>query len=140
MKKHLNILGPLYLIFGLLGVLVALGFLNAYFGYWTPPGKMKLLFSTSGWGSVLVFLFALVSLPGIIAGVGLLRGKPWARFLVLVLAFVNLMNIPLGSMLGIYAIWVVLNTEVVNPLERLGSQEPFDRVFPPYHGLSHHSK
>lgn len=133
MKKHFNLLGTLYIVFGLLGVLVSLGFLNAYFGYWTPPGKMKLLFSTSGWGSVLVFLFAVVSLPGIVAGLGLLKEKNWARFLVLVLAFVNLMNLPLGSMLGIYTIWVVLNTESVPPLEKLGSQEPFDRVFPPYH-------
>lgn len=133
MQKHLKTLGTLYIVFGMLGVLVSLGFLNAYFGYWMPPGKMKLLFSDSGWGSVLVFLFAVTSVPGIVAGLGLLKGKNWARFLLLVLAFVNFMNIPLGSMLGIYTIWVVMNTEVVSPLEKLGGQEPFDRVFPPYH-------
>lgn len=132
MQKHLKTLGTLYVVFGLLGVLVSLGFLNAYFGYWTPPGKMKLLFSDSGWGSVLVFLFAVASVPGIVAGLGLLKGKNWARFLLLVLAFVNFMNIPLGSMLGIYTIWVLMNTEAVPPLQKLGSQEPFDRVFPPY--------
>lgn len=138
MKKHINVLGAFYLLFGLLGGLVALGFANTYFGYWTPPEKMKFLFSTSGWGSVLVFLFAVVSVPGIIAGIGLLLQKPWARFLALVLAFINLMNIPLGSMLGIYAIWVLMNSEIVPPLEKLGTQEPFDRVFPPYHKLSRH--
>lgn len=136
MKKHVNILGAFYLLFGLLGALVALGFANTFFGYWMPPAKLRFLFSTSGWGSVLVFLFAVVSVPGVIAGIGLLLQKPWARFLALVLAFVNLMNIPLGSMLGIYAIWVLMNSEVVPPLEKLGTQEPFDRVFPPYHKLS----
>jgi hypothetical protein len=132
MKKHLNILGVCHILFGVLGAAVTLGFLNKFTGYWTMPEKVEFLFSTSGWGSVLVFLFALASLPAIVGGIGLLFGKPWARFVVLVLSFVNLMNIPLGSMLGIYAIWVVMNTEPVAPLEKLGSQEPFERVFPPY--------
>ncbi len=138
MKKHLNILGVCHILFGVLGAVVTLGFLNNFSGYWTMPEKVKFLFSTSGWGSVLVFLFALASLPGIVGGLGLLFNKPWARFVVLVLSFVNLMNIPLGTMLAIYAIWVVMNAQEVQPLDKLGSQEPFDRVFPPYHGLSRH--
>lgn len=138
MKRHVKTLGFVYILFGLLGTLVALGFAKVYFGGWTAPPQLRFLFGASGWSMVLVFLFALVSLPGIIAGLGLLMNKPWARFLALVLAFVNLMNIPLGSMLGIYAIWVLMNSEVVSPIEKLGSQEPFERVFPPYHKLSRH--
>ena len=39
---------------------------------------------------------------------GLLQRAPWARVLVLVMAFVSLINMPLGTALGIYTLWVLL--------------------------------
>jgi hypothetical protein len=49
---------------------------------------------------------------GFIAGWGLLQREPWARVLVLVVAFVSLFtNIPFGTALGIYTMWVLLPAE-----------------------------
>jgi hypothetical protein len=45
---------------------------------------------------------------GFFAGWGLLQREPWARVLTLVLAFLALFNIPLGTALGIYTLWVLL--------------------------------
>ena len=53
----------------------------------------------------------MVSLPGLITGIGLLKLQPWARIVGLVLAAINLINIPFGTVLGIYGLWVLLNKE-----------------------------
>ncbi|MEX1128255.1 MAG: hypothetical protein WEB50_06805 [Vicinamibacterales bacterium] len=66
-----------------------------------------------------VFLFA-VSLPGLITGFGLLSWKPWARILAIVLCAINLINIPIGTILGIYGLWVLLNKDT----ERLFEPQP----------------
>jgi len=56
------------------------------------------------------FLLA-ISLPGLIAGIGMLSFKPWARIIGIVLSAINLINIPFGTILGIYGLWVLLNKE-----------------------------
>jgi hypothetical protein len=42
------------------------------------------------------------------AGWGLLQREPWARMLTIVLSFLSLFNVPLGTALGIYGLWVLL--------------------------------
>jgi hypothetical protein len=53
----------------------------------------------------------LLSLPGLIAGVGLLNLRPWARTLAIVLSALNLLHVPFGTALGIYGLWVLLQEE-----------------------------
>jgi len=46
-----------------------------------------------------------------IAGWGLLQREDWARTLALVIAFIALLNVPLGTVLGIYTLWVLLPSQ-----------------------------
>src|SRR5512146_1123572 len=45
---------------------------------------------------------------GIIASVGLLQWQSWARVLMLVLGFISLPSLPIGTALGVYTLWVLL--------------------------------
>jgi len=46
---------------------------------------------------------------GFAVGWGLLQREPWARTVAVVLAFVSLFfNVPFGTALGIYTLWVLL--------------------------------
>ena len=45
---------------------------------------------------------------GFFAGWGLLHRESWARILALIVGFLALLNIPLGTALGIYTLWVLL--------------------------------
>lgn len=45
---------------------------------------------------------------GIVAGWGLLERRPWARMLAIVLGCVGLLDMPFGTGLGIYTLWVLL--------------------------------
>jgi hypothetical protein len=62
-------------------------------------------------GPAIAFFLVLTSLPGIIGGVGLLMWKNWARILVIILAVLDLFNIPIGTALGIYTLWVLFKDE-----------------------------
>ena len=46
---------------------------------------------------------------GIAAGLGLLQRQDWGRILVIVLGVISLINIPFGTALGIYTLWVLLS-------------------------------
>jgi len=63
---------------------------------------------------------AVCSLPGLIAGFGYLRHREWARITLLVVSFFSLINIPLGTLLGGYSIWVLMQDETI----RLGLPFP----------------
>jgi hypothetical protein len=56
----------------------------------------------------------LLSAPGIIAGVGLLGFHSWARILALVLAVLNLPGFPIGTLLGIYTLYALLDDDAAH--------------------------
>src|SRR5205823_11290374 len=50
----------------------------------------------------------IVGAAGIVAGWGLLQRYPWARLAAIALGCVNLLDMPLGTALGVYTLWVLL--------------------------------
>jgi hypothetical protein len=57
----------------------------------------------------MVFLFC--AGVGIAAGWGLLAQQPWARMLTIIFGAFSLVDIPFGTALGIYTLWVLLPAE-----------------------------
>lgn len=132
MNNHIKTLGVLYILFGLLGIIVTTVLLNALAGHGAILGKSRLPFSVSGFGLMLAIFFAAASAPGLVGGTALLLRQRWARFVLLALGFINLFNIPLGTILGIYTLWVLMRDESVAFLDPKGTVEPLPKVFPPY--------
>ena len=118
MQSHIRILAILHLIFGVLGLIFAL-FLLVLFGGLTgliglnAPGDEALVAVPliGGIGVMVVGFVALLSVPGVIAGVGLLSYRPWARTLTLILSAMMLLHVPFGTILGFYGFWVLLSKE-----------------------------
>jgi hypothetical protein len=54
------------------------------------------------------WLILLKAAVGFITGWGLLQREDWARTMALVIGFIALINIPLGTALGVYTLWVLL--------------------------------
>jgi hypothetical protein len=48
-----------------------------------------------------------LGLPGLIAGIGLLRRRNWGRILAIIVGFLNLINFPIGTVVGGYSLWVL---------------------------------
>jgi hypothetical protein len=59
-------------------------------------------------GVIGALFFVLLAVPGLVAGYGLLKQRPWARVLTLLLAVFELFQFPLGTALGVYAFVVLL--------------------------------
>ena len=53
--------------------------------------------------------------PGLLGGVGLLRGKPWARPLLIVLSVLAVIGFPIGTALGAFGLWVLLGKDYRPP-------------------------
>ena len=117
MREHVRILGILHIVFGALGILIAL-ILLAVFGV----GAMAIAMDgdadakvaapiMGGIGLVVCVLVAIFSIPGIAAGIGLLKYKGWARILALVISALNILSVPIGTAIGIYGFWVLLQQE-----------------------------
>jgi hypothetical protein len=111
--EHYRTLGILQIIYsglhalGGLGVIFVAKFvLGGMLGMANPrpPMFVQPLVEMIGW------CLLAVSAIGLIGGIGLLTRAPWARTLTLVAGFIELLNIPFGTALGIYAIWVLLST------------------------------
>jgi len=78
-----------------------------------PTGFLTALFSTLG---VIVLAKAFC---GFAAGWGLMKREGWARVLALVLAFISLFNIPFGTAVGVYTMWVLLPAQSQQEYEAL---------------------
>ena len=59
-------------------------------------------------GTAVASLLGVLAGPGLVAGFGLLARKSWARILAIVVAILGLLNFPLGTLIGLYVIWVLL--------------------------------
>jgi len=116
MDTHVKVLAALYIVFGILGTLFGiammalLGIIGVAGAASDPDAWMALPILGFTGAALGAFMLAL-SLPGIVAGIGLLKFKPWARILTIVLSALNLMNIPFGTILGVYGLWVMLSDE-----------------------------
>jgi hypothetical protein len=51
----------------------------------------------------------------------LLQKQQWARMIALVAGFIALLNIPLGTALGIYTIWVLMSSNAEEEYSKLAA-------------------
>ena len=117
MEQHIKMVGILNIVVGALGVLIALFFLVFFGGLAglvttdhdpdAPVGAAILGMI----GGIIFFALAIISVPSIIAGVGLVKFREWARVLGMVASVLHLFNVPLGTALGVYGIWVLSKDE-----------------------------
>lgn len=116
MDTHVKVLAFLYIIFGALGTLFGLGMMAllsfiGVAGAASDPDAWMAMPILGITGAALGVFILILSLPGVIAGFGLLKYRPWARILTIVLSALNLMNIPFGTIVGVYGLWVMLSDE-----------------------------
>jgi hypothetical protein len=115
MNKHIQIVAALHIALGALSLLGAIA-VFVVFGMATSVVISQGEHQAAGiLGIVAVALgsfLAVLALPGIIGGWALFSGRSWGRPLVLVLGAIHLINIPLGTALGIYTLWALLHEPV----------------------------
>ena|SRR5271155_1861409 len=113
-REHVRLLGILWMAYSALHVVAGIGAIvvaNTIFGRYIhiqngPPPEITVwlrpLITVVGW------LILVKAAAGFLAGWGLLQKQDWARTVALVVGFVALLSVPIGTALGIYTLWVLL--------------------------------
>jgi hypothetical protein len=105
LDSHVKTLGVLCILVGALGGLAG----GLYFGFLAGPTAYGPVigYILTGW----MLLLLILMLPCIALGVGLLKFRPWTRSLGAVIAILELLNVPIGTVFGVYALWVLMSPE-----------------------------
>ena len=122
-QGHVHLLGILWLAisaFNTIGGVILYILANTLFAHMhefgapeAPTAFLRPLLSVVG-----IFILAKAAC-GFIAGWGLMHREPWARVVALVLGFISLFNVPFGTAVGVYTLWVLLPAQ---------SQEEYDAM------------
>jgi hypothetical protein len=126
MEKHITLVGILNIVYRSLAIIAALvlfgiaygfGYLMRFISHFdhnemqeVPPevfGIVQIVLTIIG---ILILIFAVA---GIVGSVGVLKKQEWGRITLLIVSFFSLLSIPLGTILGVYSIWVLLNDETI---------------------------
>jgi hypothetical protein len=112
METHKRVLGILYIVTGVFQILL-LSFLSTLLSTLFPmlieragEGAWALQWVSSLGGTIAFALIVVFAIPSLIAGVGILNNKSWALVLALILGCFKLFSFPIGTIIGIYTIWV----------------------------------
>src|SRR5689334_2428260 len=118
MQTHVKVLGVVYLAFGVCTLLVALftvlavGGAAGIVGATAERQDAAIAIPILGIaGTALAAFLAAFALPSLITGYGLLKFKPWARIVGIILSAISLIHLPIGTLIGAYGLWVLLNKE-----------------------------
>jgi len=111
MTTNIKVLGWLYIVLGILGVLTGAAVLMILLGTGVIVGEREAMTVLTIVGVSVAAVVTLISAPGIVVGFGLIKFKPWARVLALVLGLLNLPGFPLGTVLGVYTFVSLLNSD-----------------------------
>jgi len=116
--SHVDLLGVLFIVWGLLTTLVGLSTLalgvgavalitsgNRSDGGQFAAGLTAAIFTT------LAIIAIVWGVAHVAVGVPLRRRRPWSRIMALMLGSIDLLLLPYGTALGLYGLWVLLHEE-----------------------------
>lgn len=111
LDQHVTVLGWLHIGSNILLLLIGafVFFLLTTIGVISGDQQATAILGTVG--TFVGMLMAVLAIPGVIAGYGLLKRKNWGRVLGIIVGIFSLMNFPLGTAIGIYTLYVLLQEE-----------------------------
>ena len=122
MKKHVTVVGAIHIgigILGLIGALLLFLLMDFARGFIPqeeiPDAVMKLI-------SVILtsipVLIAVLSVLRLVGGIGLLSQQMWARYVIIIVAIIGLLSVPIGTLIGVYSLWVLMQSETMKLFEK----------------------
>ena len=117
MLTHVKVLSVIFIAFSALGILSALLVLFGFgvaitgVGVSAEPDALAVIPFLAMLGTGLFVAVLLISIPGLLAGIGMLKLQPWARITAIIVCALILIAFPLGTVVGGYGLWVMLSGE-----------------------------
>jgi len=117
--RHASVLGVLWIVYSVLHLIPAFGFLTIGSIGWPFLHDLHTPFFLGPLLATIGGFMGITSILGIIAGVAVMNYRNWARICLLVLGFLALLSIPFGTAIGIYTLWGLLPAESETELTQL---------------------
>ena len=118
MKKHVTIVGALQIGFSSLWLIMAIvlffifNFARSQVG--DDPTALKVL----GFMSISLPAFiGVISLLGLASGIAVISYKQWGRIIAIIVSAIGCFFIPIGTLVGVYTIWVLMQDDTVKLFE-----------------------
>ena len=108
LQLHVPVLGWLLIVEHAIFLLVGIFVFVLLTGIGFASGEREAMTVLTIVGTGVGLLLVVIGIPGLVAGFGLLAIKSWARILAIVVAILGLTNVPIGTLIGIYALWVLM--------------------------------
>ena len=118
--QHITIVAWINIIGGAIFAVIGIFIFMFFAGIGMASGDPEALGILAIIGSVASMFLLVAGLPGLVAGYAILKRKSWARVLGIVVAVLNLFNVPIGTALGVYALWVLTDDKAVEEFARTG--------------------
>lgn len=121
MKKHVSVVGAIHIGIGILGLIGALllfllmDFVKGFIPQEDIPDAVMKLVSVIL--TSIPVLIGVISALRLIGGIGLLSMQMWARYVVIIVAILGLLSVPIGTLIGVYSLWVLMQTETMKLFE-----------------------
>lgn len=115
MAAKIDFVGVLFIVWGLLTTLIGVSTLAlgvaavALIASASRGGSQLAAGMTAAIFTALAVIAILWGAAHVVVGVPLRRHKPWSRLAALMLGSVDLLLLPYGTALGVYAIWILLS-------------------------------
>ncbi len=110
-QNHITLLGVLHIARGAFVLLVGVLLFAILTGIGVISEDNTALGVLGFIGTALMILFVALAVPSVIAGIGVLMRREWGRIMALVVGILSLIDIPIGTAIGVYSIWVLMNDE-----------------------------
>jgi uncharacterized membrane protein len=123
-SQHGRLLGMLWVAYSLLVALVGCVLLivaNTVIVHVQTQGAPPFLHPLLSMIAIVIFAKAALDFA---AGFGLLQRAGWGRMMALIMGFLSLFNMPFGTALGIYTLYVLLATNGERDYEHYVNQAP----------------
>jgi len=128
-RTHITILGWLLIVLHgidvLLGLLLFLMFSGGAAATAAGGGGAGVAAFLGGIGLFLGGILAIIGLPGVIVGWGILKQAQWARIGGVIMSVLTLFHFPIGTAIGAYGLYVLFNPETTAIFEGRFSSQPY---------------
>jgi len=110
-SEHIHLLGIIFVVWGCLSLLLGVGMWLFFAGLGAFSGEREALAVMLVIATVASGFSIVTGIAEVISGWGLLKKMSWSRLLTLIMAVINVISFPLGTALGVYAMWVLFKDE-----------------------------
>jgi|SRR5687767_12326543 len=117
MQTHVKVVAVLYMVMGALNLFAALlfglgiGIAGVALGMSNDPDASTAIPIVGLAGTAIVIFLLCLSVPLIVVGIALTRHREWARIAGIVIAALLIFHFPIGTAVGVYGLWTLLNSE-----------------------------